>query len=67
MDWGCSGAGAAAAGSVAASEERGGGGKSPSWADSALVLRSLVLLREVVLRVPDTYVVPLRRRGVLHR
>ena len=37
------------------------------WADPALVLRSLVLLQEVLIRVPDAYVVPLRRRGVLHR
>lgn len=42
-------------------------GKAPAWADPALVLRSLVLLREVLVRVPDAYVVPLRRRGVLHR
>lgn len=45
----------------------GGRGKMPSWADPALVLRSFVLLREVLMRVPDAYVVPLRRRGVLHR
>ncbi|CAN0032855.1 unnamed protein product, partial [Hapterophycus canaliculatus] len=42
------------------------GRKAPAWADPALVLRSLVLLREVLARVPDAYVVPLRRRGVLH-
>lgn len=54
----------AGSGSGAASaEER----KAPVWADPALVLRSLVLLREVLVRVPDAYVVPLRRRGVLHR
>lgn len=41
--------------------------KTPSWADPALVLRSFVLLREVLERVPEAYVVPLRRRGVLHR
>ncbi|CAN0441531.1 unnamed protein product, partial [Laminaria digitata] len=40
--------------------------KAPVWADPALVLRSLVLLQEVLIRVPDAYVVPLRRRGVLH-
>lgn len=43
------------------------GRKVLAWADPALVLRSLVLLREVLVRVPDAYVVPLRRRGVLHR
>lgn len=43
------------------------GRKALAWADPALVLRSLVLLREVLVRVPDAYVVPLRRRGVVHR
>lgn len=43
------------------------GRKALAWADPALVLRSLVLLREVLVHVPDAYVVPLRRRGVLHR
>lgn len=49
-------------------EELGGvvGVKAPAWADQALVLRLLVLLREVLVRAPDAYVVPLRRRGVLH-
>lgn len=45
----------------------GRGGKAPAWADPALVLRLFVLLREVLVRVPNAYVVPLRRRGVLHR
>lgn len=72
-----------AAGVAAAAAVAGGGGgaaagavdeehdteamKTPSWADPALVLRSFVLLREVLERVPEAYVVPLRRRGVLHR
>lgn len=55
----------AGAGSGAASAA--GDRKALAWADPALVLRSLVLLREVLVRVPDAYVVPLRRRGVLHR
>lgn len=75
-------AGVAAAAAAAAAGGGGGGGaaagavdeehdsevkKTPSWADPALVLRSFVLLREVLERVPEAYVVPLRRRGVLHR
>ena len=56
-------AGSPGLGAAAPSDDR----KVLAWADPALVLRSLVLLREVLVRVPDAYVVPLRRRGVLHR
>lgn len=52
---------------LGSSSSGGDGRKVLAWADPALVLRSLVLLREVLARVPDAYVVPLRRRGVLHR
>lgn len=60
---------AATSAGVAAVDVRtsGRGGKAPAWADPALVLRLFVLLREVLVRVPNAYVVPLRRRGVLHR
>lgn len=56
-------AGSSGLGAAASADAR----KVLAWADPALVLRSLVLLREVLVRVPDAYVVPLRRRGVLHR
>jgi len=38
-----------------------------AWADPALVLRSLVLLREVLVLATDAYVAPPRGRGVLPR
>ena len=60
-------AAATAAAGTAEEEQDNGSKKAPSWADPALVLRSFVLLREVLERVPEAYVVPLRRRGVLHR
>lgn len=47
--------------------EEGARRKGLGWADSALVLRVFVLLREVLVRAPNAFVVPLRRRGVLHR
>lgn len=58
---------AAASSFASLGSSSGDGRKVLAWADPALVLRSLVLLREVLARVPDAYVVPLRRRGVLHR